>query len=90
MSNFSLPNSARQRKISRCELKHVAKSHWQISMTKISELGFCSCKPRSLPNTFDKVSKYQRGKGDKVFTDLLTFIKDVGCDKHHMPLTKIL
>ena len=35
---FSLPNLARQRKICRCELKHVIKSHWQISTTKMSAL----------------------------------------------------
>ena len=37
-SNFSLPNLARQRKMCRCELKHVTKSHCQIFMAKISEL----------------------------------------------------
>ena len=38
-SIFSLANLASQRKICRCELKHVAKSHWQICMAKISEHG---------------------------------------------------
>ena len=37
--NFSLQNLARQRTICRCELKHVTKSHWQITMAKMSELG---------------------------------------------------
>ena len=78
-STFSFPNLARQRKVCRCELKHVTKSHWQISMTKMSELGYiCSCKPRPLPNIFDKVSRYRRGKCDTVFIGLLALIKDVG------------
>ena len=38
-SNFSLANLARQRKICRCEMKHVAKSHWQIYLAKMSEHG---------------------------------------------------
>ena len=38
-----------------------------------------------LPNIFDKGSQYRRGKCDKVFTGLLAFIKDVGCDKHALP-----
>ena len=62
-SNFSLPNLPRQRKICRCDLKYVTKSHWQISMAKKSEFSqICSCKARSLSNIFDKGSRYRRGK----------------------------
>ena len=34
---------------------------------------------------FDKVSQYRRRKHDKVFTGMLAFIKDVGCDKRPRP-----
>ena len=37
-SDFSLPNLARQRKICWHKLRHVTKSHWQISTAKMSEL----------------------------------------------------
>ena len=58
-------------------------------MATMSELGqICSCKPRSLPNIFDKVSRYRRGKRDKVFTGLLAFIKDVGCEKRPLPFVR--
>ena len=88
-SNFSLPNLACQRKICRCELKHVTKFHRQISMAKMSETSkICSCKPRSLPNISDKVSLYRSGKCSKVFTGLLAFIKDVGCGKYLLPFAR--
>ena len=89
MSNVSLPNLARQREICRCELKHVTKSHWQISMAKISALSdTCSCEPLSLPNTFDKVSRFRRGNYGKVVSGLLAFIKDTGCDKYPLPFAR--
>ena len=59
-------------------------------MAKMRELSLiCSCKPRSSPNTFDKVSRYQRGKCDKVFTGLPAFIKDVRYYKHPMLFARL-
>ena len=47
-----------------------------------------SVKPRSVPSKFNKGSRYRRGKCDKVFTGLLAFIKDVGCDKHPLSFVR--
>ena len=41
-----------------------------------------------MPNTFDKVSQYRRGKRDKFFTVLQPFIKDAGCEKHPLPFAR--
>ena len=64
---------------------HVTKCHWHISLAKMSELSWIARVNRDLCRKFDKVSRYRRGKRDKVFTGSLAFIKVVGCDKHPLP-----
>ena len=58
MSNFSLPNLARQRKICWCEIKACNKVTFTNIYDKDERFARVN---RNLPNTFYKVSQYRRG-----------------------------